>query len=231
MKFLECSFHDIAATTNGGFQFLDTWISGCTFYNITGDGITTCGGYGNAMVIENNIIRNCGGNGITFGSYLSGSIIRGNTIYSNSGHGIYFSAIANNNNLCLIENNLIGNHTTSGKYGITANAALGLGLGIIRNNFFYNNANISSNVTMDSYTSITAGDPTLVPPSAIGPNPANNTSVNLGLNNTAAEGVAVQTAALPSAFATGNEVSYLDGGAVQHQNPSNVFVQRNQIVR
>lgn len=176
----ECEFEGMSGdgvvaegSNRGGFK-----ITGCHIYNCTGDGIALEGNtYG--CLIEDNVIRDNGGKGITIGTRnadaASTDIIKGNVIHSNTSDGIEFQDLNNGLGSAVIENNVI---TENGGYGInfsnvsaTAKALDAYGVQV-RNNAYRNNTsgkhnpsglNVHDEVTLtaDPYTDETNDDYTL----------------------------------------------------------------------
>lgn len=120
-------------------------------HDVRGDGIIgydLCG-----YSIEGNVIRNCGGNGLTLqkgdGQSFRSSVFN-NTIADNVGHGV--STAADPRTLCL-SRNLITGHSGSGKYGVNYTGSGPTGGGFSKalcadNNFYGNTAN--ANFTLDA---------------------------------------------------------------------------------
>lgn len=115
-----CSFINTGAQLPGTRQTLvysSGWgaVTRSIIKDQRGDGISMNGTI-NRVAVVGNIIQNCLGNGITGTKatlYLGEVALNGNTIYGNGGHGISVNSFD-----CLVHENIIANHTGSGKYGI-----------------------------------------------------------------------------------------------------------------
>lgn len=113
----------------------------CHVKDQRGDGVSMTFGRG---TVRNSIIQNCQGNGITIATSLSTAQanvpVCNNTIHDNLGHGIQIDAPQG-----ILCDNIISNHTGSGKHGIFWSAApVGYARDytrVARNNFHGNTTN------------------------------------------------------------------------------------------
>ena len=146
------------AWTSGQYSHL---VKGCNFHDCIGTAIAT-----SAMEqITDNIIAKNGGDGISLSNGGTAGwmqSISGNTIDGNAGNGI---VMANANSLpnTTILNNLITNHTTAGKYGISAPfstvAANDRLKTFIDYNVFYNNTANYSGISAGAHDTPASSNP------------------------------------------------------------------------
>lgn len=93
--------------------------------------------------LQSSVVAKCNGNGVVLlgGGYPYQQAISNNTIDGNGGNGIVLDQ--SNMSRLVCTNNIISNHTTSGKYGITVSAGTPLANDLIRpiidHNTYYNN--------------------------------------------------------------------------------------------
>lgn len=144
----------------GNQSNLSASFEGCNFHDNIGP-IFEWGGGGGFTCVDNIFAKN-GGDGLTIDN-VSGSgltIIKNNTIDGNLGHGLNFTAAANLGQVDC-HNNIISNHTQSGKYGIN----VGSGTAAANNkiamfldyNTFYNNTNDLNNLSYGAHDTSSSG--------------------------------------------------------------------------
>jgi len=165
-----CVFRNSGSTTAGvnyahvltGSTF---WGSafGNVYHNIRGGAISTSG----LTVVAQNIIRGCKGTGSAMAGILvsdantRSATIWNNTIDGGAGDGIYFTA-AESAQMSMVRNNIIANHTGSGKYGINlAFGTTGANDHLVAGRFDYNN--LYNNATARNNHSAGANDIALDP--------------------------------------------------------------------
>lgn len=145
----------------------DVWIGFNRIHHCGDDGIEFQG-TGTALF---NVIDHCKGNGIQIVNHSGDNnqiALVGNTIDANEGHGIDIAS--GQATITQIVNNIISNHTGSGKYGVNAAGTTATNdrlLQLVDRNAFYNNTGHRNGVsagpndidgTDPSYTSASTGD-------------------------------------------------------------------------
>lgn len=114
-----------SGTSSGIYVFgganLPNYILSCNVHDCVGNGVELAS-TGTICILQNSIIAKCGGDGIKDAATAATSnfrVVSGCTIDGNTGHGINVTSsdgIAKNKQIL---NNIISNHTTGGKSGIT----------------------------------------------------------------------------------------------------------------
>jgi len=135
-----------SVTSSTGSQYAASLLSNeadsatsCNFHNCIGNGVQMA--YGGRL--QSSVVAKCNGNGVVLlgGGYPYQQAISNNTIDGNGGNGIVLDQ--SNMSRLVCTNNIISNHTTSGKYGITVSAGTPLANDLIRpiidHNTYYNN--------------------------------------------------------------------------------------------
>lgn len=183
-------------------------VFGCEIHDNGGDGIDHAAFRSTPFIVGNLIYDNTG-DGIKLGSNGSNYLIANNTIVDNGGDGIEIGGAANDR-MILINNIFDGN----GGWNINIVAAQSGSTQILSAKNFYR-AGTSGHINDTGRLSQLAADVLLT-----GDPFTAKASDDYSLDNTADEGAAVRAAALINAFPRAVTVGYLDGGAVQHQDPA-----------
>lgn len=172
---IECEFFSSATAANGtaiaisvnGNNYFNKLIN-CFIHDVSGVGTS----YNNNMygvTVRGNIIANCKGDGIYItdqGAWNTPFDISENTIVGNGGHGININeTTAHTIFVSMIQDNLIANHTGVGKAGINAAGTAATnefchGIGVTRNTFYNNTANVAG-FTIDTNSTVLTSDPFL----------------------------------------------------------------------
>jgi hypothetical protein len=216
-------------TGNGYGRFAATILTRC----VVSGGFSSNGLEGFAGgLIEDTIITGCGGNGYSGQGYMNAPEFRRCLVTLNTGDGLHFPGAQTNisvnnctidgnggdgvdvgganNQVVVIRNNLITNHTAVGAKGLVVGAESGTTTVFADYNFYWNNTTNTSGTNASGTHDVTT---------ALTVDPYTNAAgSNWNLNATAGGGAVVRAAA--SAINDGTNVGYRDGGALQHADPA-----------
>lgn len=137
-------------------------VYGCNIHDCVGDGVAT--GNAGAPNITFSVIAKNGGNGINFNSTTAGfsMLCANNTIDNNLGHGIQIAAQLDLQNIVAF-NNIISNHTGSGKYGMNVGAGTTAANDKVKSlidfNTYYNNTTNVNAISLGASDTATGTNP------------------------------------------------------------------------
>jgi hypothetical protein len=218
-------------TGNGYGRFATTILTRC----VVSGGFSSNGLEGFAGgLIEDTVITGCGGNGYSGQGYMNAPEFRRCLITLNTGDGLHFPGAQTNifvnnctidgnggdgidvgganNQVVVIRNNLITNHTAVGAKGLVVGAESGTTTVLCDRNFYLNNnTNTSGTNTSGSHDTVLTADPYV-----------DRASSNWNLNSNAGGGAVVRGAA--SGIDDGTNISHRDIGSLQHYEPTDAEV-------
>lgn len=201
-------------TSHGVHSIAFTALFDCYIYNNGGIGffMDTASGQASAGFVSHNTTYQ---SNTTAGIKHSGSV--GSSVSTAPGYMTNNAFIGNgigyqmnvNAATVLFENNIVYNNTT----GVEGTTAMTI-VGIVRNNFFYNNGTARTNFPVGSGDITGTGNPFT---STTGGSP------NLALNTTSGAGAACRAAGFPGVLQVGG-TGYVDIGPLQHQDSGGATV-------
>lgn len=180
-------------------------IVGCTLRYGLDCGVSDTGGAG--FVLSDCLIYKCAGNGVEYAGSTVPCAVLGCTIDGNGGHGIALGASSPVASVMCsrILNNVISNHTGTGKAGISVasgSAALNNSLKLCDYNDLYNNTS--------NYSNISAGAHDL----ALNPQYTNASGGDYSV------GTNLRAKGFPGTIRGSSTTSYVDMGTAQRQEPA-----------